>query len=66
MSLVKEGIENSSPEKWLEQVEWRFGDYLPTLLDLTQFMCVTHEAMHLGQLSAWRRGRGLPSALALL
>ncbi|MGE3801263.1 MAG: DinB family protein [Candidatus Kapaibacterium sp.] len=43
--------------------EWRLSKYLPSDLDCTIFMCVAHESMHLGQLSAWRRGVGLPSAL---
>jgi len=47
-------------------LEWRFGDILPTLGDAALFMAVGHEAMHLGQLAAWRRARGLPSALASL
>ena len=36
---------------------------LPTLADSTLFMAISHEAMHLGQLAAWRRGQGLPSAM---
>ena len=45
---------------------WRFGQYMPTMGDLVLFMCVNHEAMHLGQLAAWRRAMGLPSALSTL
>ena len=45
---------------------WRFSAYLPTLIDMICFMCITHEAMHLGQLAAWRREMNLPSALAKL
>jgi hypothetical protein len=47
-------------------VEWRFDNYYPSLADYLYFMCVTHEAMHLGQLAAWRRAAGLDSALARL
>lgn len=47
-------------------VKWRFNTYMPTLLDLVVFMCINHEAMHLGQLAAWRRAMGLSSALATL
>jgi hypothetical protein len=50
--------------KLAETITWRFSKIMPTLLDLTVFMCINHEAMHLGQLSAWRRAMGLPSALA--
>jgi len=44
-------------------LEWRFGEALPALSDVVVFLAVSHEAMHLGQLAAWRRARGLPSAL---
>jgi transposase-like protein len=47
-------------------LEWRFGDALPTLGDTVVFLAVSHEAMHLGQLAAWRRARGLPSGLNVL
>ncbi len=47
-------------------VEWRFDGTLPTLADAAVFLAVTHEAQHLGQLAAWRRALGLPSALAAL
>lgn len=43
--------------------EWRFSTYMPTQLDTSIFMLVNHSGMHLGQLSAWRRAMGLPSAL---
>jgi len=46
--------------------KWRFSSMLPTLGDLIYFMCVTHEAMHLGQLAAWRRALGMESGLARL
>ena len=45
---------------------WRFSGRMPTLLDLIAFMCVQHEAMHLGQLAAWRRAVGLGSALGAI
>jgi len=44
-------------------IGWRYCDSLPTLGDVTLFLAVSHEAMHLGQLAAWRRAQGLPSAL---
>lgn len=49
-----------------ERIEWRFDGSLPTLGDAIAFMLVTHVAMHLGQLAAWRRHHGLPSALAAM
>lgn len=50
-------------EELAEPIAWRFGGHLPATRDLALFLAVTHEALHLGQLSAWRRALGLPSAL---
>lgn len=33
----------------------------PTVGDMAVFMLTSHEAIHLGQISAWRRAQGLPS-----
>ncbi len=38
---------------------------LPTVGDLLAHLITTHEAVHLGQLSAWRRMMGLPGVLKL-
>ena len=38
----------------------RMKTALPTLGDLASFVMTAHEGMHLGQLSTWRRTRGLP------
>ena len=46
--------------------KWRFSSMMPTLLDSIVFMCINHEAMHLGQLAAWRRAMGKDSALAAI
>lgn len=43
---------------------WKLSQWLPTHADGLAFMLVTHAAMHLGQLAAWRRACGLPAALA--
>ena len=48
------------------EIKWRFSQYMPTLGDLVMFLCISHETMHLGQIAAWRRAQGLPSALASL
>jgi hypothetical protein len=48
---------------WAATEDWAFGRELPTNADSSIFMELTHEALHLGQLAAWRRARGLPSAL---
>jgi uncharacterized damage-inducible protein DinB len=38
--------------------------YMPTKADLVSHLLTTHEATHLGQLSAWRRRMGMPSVRA--
>jgi len=38
---------------------------LPTVGDLVAHLMTTHPSMHLGQLSVWRRMKGLPSALGI-
>lgn len=40
-----------------------FRKMFPTTGDAVGFMLATHEPIHLGQLSAWRRAMGLGSAL---
>ena len=35
----------------------------PTLGDFAVFLLTSHQSTHLGQLSAWRRASGLPSAM---
>ena len=40
-----------------------FRKVFPTIGDALTFMTTAHEATHLGQLSAWRRAAGFPSAL---
>lgn len=64
--IVKKLLLFSDENKFNEKIKWRFNMYFPTMLDLVFFMCVSHESMHLGQLSAWRRAMKLPSALAKL
>ncbi|MFC2103685.1 DinB family protein [Bacteroidota bacterium] len=63
---VKELLENVVANKLNENIKWRFNGYMPTLLDIVTFMCINHEAMHLGQLAAWRRAMNLSSALGSL
>jgi hypothetical protein len=63
-ALVDRIVREISRESFERPIEWRFDNYFPTIGDYLSFMCITHEAMHLGQLAAWRRGTGLPSALA--
>jgi DinB superfamily len=60
---VIEALPEVPAHRWHEPQEWRFEGELGTLADCTLFMCLSHESMHLGQLAAWRRHFGLPSAL---
>ena len=64
--LVEQLISALDENRFNEPAIWRFNEYMPTLGHLLHFMCITHESMHLGQLAAWRRAMGLPSALAQL
>ena len=64
--IVDKLVHDLEIQRFSEQVTWRFDHYMPTLGQLLQFMCITHESMHLGQLAAWRRKMDLPSALAKL
>lgn len=40
-----------------------FRDTFTTLWEVVNFLMLTHESTHLGQLAAWRRAHGLPGAL---
>lgn len=63
---VKYCLAHITDEQLNKETKWRFDIYLPTLLDVIMFMCINHEAMHLGQLAAWRRAMNLTSALKTL
>ena len=63
---VEECLLNTDIEQLSMPKKWRFSSYMPTLIDSIVFLSVNHEAMHLGQLAAWRRAMNLPSALAKL
>ncbi|MCP4440837.1 MAG: DinB family protein [Aureispira sp.] len=64
---IKELLHNTDIERLEKEAkEWRFYKFMPNLLDCTVFMCINHEAMHLGQLAAWRRAMGKTSALGAL
>ncbi len=65
-NLVKDQLQRATETQLNKNVRWRFGNHMPTLADLTLFMCINHESMHLGQLAAWRRAMNLPAALNTL
>lgn len=62
-SNVKAILITLDDKKFTERIKWRFSKFMPTVYDLVVFMCINHEAMHLGQLAAWRRAMGKESAL---
>ena len=64
--LLKQYLRISSEERLYRQIKWRFSGYMPTMIDLVIFMCISHEEMHLGQLAAWRRAMDLPAVLGTL
>jgi hypothetical protein len=61
---VKQLVRQQTDDELKKSVQWKFNDHMPTLFDVVVFFCINHEAMHLGQLAAWRRAMGLHSALS--
>ncbi len=59
-------LKKVTDDKLNENSTWRFSKYFPKNIDMLYFMCITHYAMHISQLAAWRRAMGLPSSLARL
>lgn len=64
--IVEKRILSLDNNKSAEPYEWRFTKHFSTVGDMLMFMCITHEAMHLAQVAAWRRSFGLESSLARL
>lgn len=59
---ISEGLAAASPEIFaqpLPQEEYR--KHFPTIGDAVFYLLTFHDAVHLGQLSAWRRVQGMPS-----
>ncbi len=63
--LLEESVRGAPDALLAEHCPWKLGHLLPTNADLVMFAC-SHEALHLGQLAAWRRAMGLPAAMARL
>ena len=63
---VKKSLHAMGAKALSAEKKWRYSAFMPRLIDCIHFMCVTHEAMHLGQLAAWRRAMDLDSALKKL
>jgi hypothetical protein len=65
-SLVVDAAGRATPE--LLNAPQRGPFYLedfPTVGDMVAHLMTTHACLHLGQLSAWRQMKGLPSALGI-
>ncbi len=63
---VKQVLLRLNKEELDSEIKWRFHKFMSSKLDLAVFMCINHEAMHLGQIASWRRAMNMPSALAAL
>jgi uncharacterized damage-inducible protein DinB len=53
LAATPEALQRLPPE--------RFRSRFPTVAHVVLHMMTNHEAVHLGQLSAWRRASGLPA-----
>ena len=62
--LLKAVLADASDAQLDDAVVWRFSDRLPSTRDAAGFMTISHAALHLGQMAAWRRAMGLRAALA--
>jgi hypothetical protein len=65
LARVKQAIPEQLPAKAADQNPFeRIRDFLPTVGDFVVFVTTVHPAVHLGQISSWRReaklGRVLP------
>lgn len=61
VSKAIEAIQSASAEAWsapLEHPTW--GKQFDTVAPAVVFLATTHQALHLGQLSGWRRAMALP------
>ncbi len=56
-------VRDASDDVLNHPCSWKLGHLLPRHVDLVMFVC-THEALHLGQVAAWRRAMGLDAAMA--
>lgn len=60
---AKEWMRSTSDEDMVAPFKWRLDHYMPRLIDIVAFLAINHEAMHLGQIAAWRRAMDLPAVL---
>jgi len=64
--MLQQILKSVESDQLNREVKWRYSNYFPKTIDLLYFMCITHYAMHISQLAAWRRAMDLPSSLARL
>jgi hypothetical protein len=62
-SRLSAAVAGASPEVLAQPAPERFRERYPTVGHMFLGLMTAHEALHLGQLSAWRRALGLPSVL---
>ncbi len=55
-------LTKATPEELAKPAPERMRARFPTIVHLLHGMMTSHEAVHLGQFSAWRRAMGFPSA----
>jgi hypothetical protein len=61
-AAVVEAVPSADPARMAAANDLGFLPELPTIGAVVAHLLTTHEAIHLGQLSAWRRAVGLPAA----
>ena len=65
-ALLTRAINEADPASFDAPQESPFlREELPTKGDMLRHLLTTHLALHSGQMSAWRRSRGLPSILKI-
>lgn len=62
---VAQAAENATEAQLSQPREGFLADKLPLVGDMLAHLMTTHAAIHLGQLSMWRRIHGLPSVLGV-
>ena len=60
-AAVTEAVPTADPARMAMPNDLGFLPELPTIGAVVSHLLTTHEAIHLGQLSAWRRAVGLPA-----
>ncbi len=59
---VAEAVAHAGPGAMVHPLpDEKFRQFFPTIGDAVTYLCTSHESVHLGQLSAWRRVQGMPS-----